>query len=282
MLPIVCQPAAIGLIRGTMDWQYPILYVNAISFRGLRQAALLASLLDRNEEAGRWRELAAQIRSAWLRALVNEPGEAANERTFMSALWPTWIAGTDCEPFRRALAERWETLHGRGAYPERPLWTYFTIGEAHQWLFLGQPDKVWQTLRYFWNNQCSPGLYTYWEGRGEENAFPLWAGIRGWVKPPHVTPHYWTAAEMLLLQVDMLAYVDESGPTPTLVIGAGVPSEWLRHPLRVRGLPTSAGLVSWEYGDHCVRVALANPRNVPVRLGASFAENGVALRITDL
>ena len=61
-----------------------------------------------------------------------------------------------------------------GAYAKRPLWTYFTVAHAHQWLFLDQPDNVWKTLRYLWDNQCSPGLYTFWEGEKEENSFGLW------------------------------------------------------------------------------------------------------------
>jgi hypothetical protein len=45
----------------------------------------------------------------------------------------------------------------------------------------------------------------------------------------------------------MLAYVDESGPEPVLVIGAGVPRAWLARPMAVRGLPTSLGTVDWTW-----------------------------------
>lgn len=62
-----------------------------------------------------------------------------------------------------------------------------------------------------------------------------------------MTPHYWTAGELLALQVEMLAYVDQSGPEPMLVIGAGVPRSWLTRPLAVRGLPTSLGTVDWTW-----------------------------------
>ena len=118
---------------------------------------------------------------------------------------------------------------------------------THQWVLLGEPDRVWQNLEWFWSEQTSPGLYTWWEGTGEENSFHLWEGVRGWTKPPYVTPHYWTAGEILALQVEMLAYVDESGPEPVLVIGAGVPRSWLTRPLTVRGLPTCLGTVDWTW-----------------------------------
>ena len=98
---------------------------------------------------------------------------------------------------------------------------------THQWVFLEQPDRVWQNLEWFWREQTSPGLYTWWEGAGEENTFHLWEGVRGWSKPPHVTPHYWTAGEILALQVEMLAYVDESGTEPVLVIGGACPGHGL-------------------------------------------------------
>jgi len=110
-----------------------------------------------------------------------------------------------------------------------------------------EPKRVWENLQWFWNEQTSPGLYSWWEGTGEENTFHLWEAVRGWVKPPCVTPHYWTGGEILALQVEMLAYVDESGTEPVLVVGGGVPQSWVGQAMRVSALPTSAGLVDWSW-----------------------------------
>ena len=128
------------------------------------------------------------------------------------------------------LQTRWEQQRNpqSGEFRTPPLWTYFTLAEAHQWLFLNRPEQVWTTLQWFWQHQASRGLYTWWEGSGEENTSGRWEDVRGWVKPPYVTPHYWTAAEMLLLQLDMLAYTDLATPEPTVVIGAGIPTQWLK------------------------------------------------------
>jgi hypothetical protein len=189
----------------------------------------------------------------------------------MSSLWPTWIVPPQFAPFRAGLQQRWDGEHGQGSYPQRPLWTYFTHAEAHQWLFLQRPDIVWKTLRYFRANQCSPGLYSWWEGEGEENTFGLWPQVRGWVKPPHVTPHYWTASESLLLHLDMLAHVDESGDTDTLVVGAGVPPEWIGKPMSVTGLPTSAGVVDWCCEGNEAVVTVHGDVRPPVRPGPSLA-----------
>ena len=152
---------------------------------------------------------------------------------------------------------------------DKPLWTYFNVAEAHQWLALGQPDKAWDDLRWFWDNQASPGLFTWWEGKGEENTFHRWEQARGWVAPAHVTPHYWTAAEMLLLQLDMLACLDESGNEPTLVIGAGIPKEWLDMTMSVKGLATRLSKVDWEWrnGKMIVRV---RGQKCAVKLGPAF------------
>ena len=127
----------------------------------------------------------------------------------------------------------------------------------------------WKNLDWFLAQQTSPGLYAWWEGNGEENTFHLWEGVRGWVKPPHVTPHYWTAGEMLALLVDMLAYVDESQAEPVLVIGAGVPTSWADKPLRVRGLPTSLGLVDWSWKDGKMQVTVQGTKP-KIRLGPAF------------
>ncbi|MGD0093815.1 MAG: hypothetical protein ABSE73_28235 [Planctomycetota bacterium] len=269
-LPVICNPAENGLIVGNMDLHFPVLYINAFSFRGLRQAARLAELVGARAEAQEFNKTAEEIRRAWLANFSEKRLE--NERTFMSALWPTWIIGPDHQPFQTAIQERWERIHKEGQYPRTPLWTYFTVAEAHQWLFLDRPDNTWKTIRYFRENQCSPGLHTYWEGNREENSFGLWEHIRGWVKPKAVTPHYWTAAEMLLLQIDMLAYLSEAGTEPALVIGAGVPPEWIGRPMRVKGVRTTAGAVDWSYKDGRLEVTIRGKRRIPIRAGSSFGK----------
>ena len=267
-LTLICDPARDGLIIGRMDWHRPLLFVNAVSYRGLLSAAALGERQGHRAEAARWRERAAELQRAWVRAF--KPPESENERTYVSGLWPTGVAANDREAFQRGLEGRWAKLRTpEGSFRETPLWTYFEIADAHQWLFLGQPEQTWRTLRWFQNEQASPGLYTWWEGKGEENTFGLWEQIRGWVDPPHVTPHYWTAAEMLLLQLDMLAYVDESASGPTLVLGAGVLSDWLGQPMRSRGMSTRLGAVDWDWDGREMRVTVRGLR-CPVRLGPAF------------
>ncbi len=267
--PVICKAARDGVIVGSMDHHYPILYVNAVSYRGMVQAAKLAQRLGKREQAKEYRVIASEIRGGWLKAF--ETSEAENERTYMSGIWPSWIVKPDFGPYIEAMRKR---NFGKGAMlSERPLWTYFTVAEAHQWLFIGKTEPIWRTLHYFWLNQCSPGLYTYWEGKGEENTFGLWPNYRGWVKPPYVTPHYWTASEMLLLQLDMLAYVDESGNEPVLVVGGGVPPEWTGQAMSVKGLHTNIGRVDWRYDGDTMVVDFYTRGKYAVRCGPGFGKD---------
>jgi hypothetical protein len=95
-----------------------------------------------------------------------------NDRTYISALWPTGVATDRREELRSRMAERWLRGHdAAGGYKARPVWTYFELAEAHQWLYLGEQQKLWQVLHWFWDHQDSPGLYTWGEGEGEENSF---------------------------------------------------------------------------------------------------------------
>lgn len=280
-LSLVCEPSRNGLIIGRMDHHRPVLFVNAVSYLGLLKAAALAERVREPVKAARWRTRAAGLRQAWEAAF--HPPESENDRTYISSLWPSWVATSIRENLRHSLQARWEQLRdAQGGFREPRLWTYFDLAEAHQWLFLGSPERVWATLRWFWDHQASPGLYTWWEGKGEENTVYGWNEIRGWVAPPHVTPHYWAAAEMLLLQLDMLAYEDPTAPEPTIVIGGGIPAAWLSQTLRVQGLLLSDGRLDWIWTGKQVRVTLSGQtRPVRIILGPAFpASTPISIEFT--
>lgn len=268
---LVADPAQDGLIVGRMDHHRPLLFVNAVSYRGLLDAASLADRVDRPADARRWRAQAAQLQQAWENAFI--PPESDNDRTYISSLWPTWVATSKKDALLQGLKQRWTQQRDRqGAFLTTPLWTYFDIAEAHQWLFLGQSNPVWTTLQWFWNHQASPGLYTWWEGAGEENTSGRWEQVRGWIDPPHVTPHYWTASEMLLLQLDMLAYLDRSDSEPTLVLGAGIPEQWRDRPMKVKGLSIQGKPVSWYWDGQKMQVEIRGSK-INVKLGSVFPSN---------
>ena len=118
--------------------------------------------------------------------------------------------------------------------------------------------------------QTSPGLYTWWEGTGEENTFHLWEDVRGWSKP--AARH----AALLDGRRDPGAagrharLRRQSGQEPVLVIGGGVPKPWVGKPMRVAGLPTSLGLVDWRWRDGKMQVTIHGRREPQIRLGATL------------
>jgi len=266
-LDLVCDPAKDGLIQGRMDWHRPIFYVNAVSYQGLKSAAALGERLGHQSQASSWRGSAADIKHALAKASVKDLED--NDRTFICGLYPTWVVA-DRGQYGKALADRWETVHDEaGNWNRENLWTYFPLAEAHQWLSYRAPEKPWGEFQWYVQHQASPGLFTWWEGQDEENSFGLWEGARGWVDPPHVTPHYWTAAEMLLLQLDMLTMLDESTATPTILIGAGVPKHWLEESMSVEGMQTRLGRVDWKWARGKMTVRLRG-FEAPVKLGTNF------------
>jgi hypothetical protein len=267
-LGLVCDPTRDGLIVGRMDFGRPLLHVNGITYRGLLSAAEIAGRLERFEQARKWRARAAKLQEAWFKAF--NPPESEEERTYISALWPMGVAGPEVRPFLEGLERRWAKLRDeQGEFRQRPLWTYFDLAEAHQWLLLGRPDRSWKTIEYFWTHQPSPGLYTFWEGNSEENSYERWKHVRGWVKPPHVTPDNWAGCEMLMLQADMMAYSDPIAREPTLVIGAGIPADWMSHAMSVKAISTDLGVVDWTWQDNQMNVVL-HGQKCTVRLGLNF------------
>lgn len=124
-------------------------------------------------------------------------------------------------------------------------------------------------------------MYTYWEGNGEENTFRQWDNYRGWLQPKYVTPHYWTASEMALLQLDMLVYVNEAADDYEINIGAGIPEEWLRHSMSVKNFHTKCGDISWEYSNGVLNVTVKNAaKKYKVRAGINFINANTKVNVS--
>jgi hypothetical protein len=273
----VAQPPKDGLIEGRMDLFHPALYVSASSYYGLLSAAELADRLHHTDESSRWRTAAAKIKRAWNNSY--QPTDP-DDRTFLNGVSSlSWIA--DSATYRQGLERSWS----RDWDPDKrifrdspyrfsdgiPLWTYFVFETADQFLLMGQPQVPWDTLQWFWDHQPAPGLYSWWESNKDENTFHEWEYVRGWVHPPHVTPHYQSAAACLLLQLDMLAYLDASRSLPTIVIGGGLPRRWSQGPMHVHGILTQWGRLDWDWDGKAMFVK--TPSNtVAVRLGSAFPE----------
>lgn len=269
-----------GLIQGAMDLHFPALYITAISYRGLIQASRLAKMFKEDSLANECLTKAAKLKEGWMNNFAKNH-TYDNERNFMISIWPSWMTNKNYSLFDEKLKEKHNAEWNDTTPKERPLWTYFTVAEAHQWLFMDEPDMTWKTLHYFWNNQCSPGLYTYWEGNGEENSFHQWENYRGWLQPKYVTPHYWTASEMALLQMDMLVYINEAKDDYEIVVGAGVPVAWMGKSMSVKNYHTKAGDVSWNYSNNILNVSVKNAsKKYAVRAGTNFQEANTKVNVS--
>ena len=277
-VPFSEQPdfVALDLVAGKMDNAPGLIALDPtasiMSYRALLDAATLADRVNQPNAARRWRSQAKKLQSAWRTAF--EPIFAQNPATYTSSLWPSWIAAADRPVLTQGLQRRWN-YDASGAL-RQPVIPTLDLAETHQWLFLGQSDRVWTTLRWWWQHQASPGLYTWWLDNPKSGdiskSFSQWQRYRGWINPPNITPHYEAAAEMLLLQLDMLTYLDRSASEPTIVIGAGIPKEWLERSMSVKGLQIGSNIISWTWNGGQMNVQMSG-KKMAMKLGSSFPAN---------
>jgi hypothetical protein len=240
---------------------------NVMSYRALKDAATLADRMKKTSEAKRWRSQAEQLQTQWLKTHPTKDSELTNE------LWPSWIAVSDpasANPTSQNIQTSSQDKTSPIPLPSSVM--YSNVVQAHQWLLLDRIEPLWSRLEWLWANQASPGLFT-WGNRQEREAMPKsfsqWHRFRGWIAPTHITPDYRTASEMLLLQLDMLTYLDQSQRSPTLMIGAGIPKAWLSKPIKVKGQIIKGNLVDWAWDGNQMKVKIYG-ESMKVKLGSNF------------
>ena len=267
-MEVLAKPAREGLIVGRIGTRWPSLYVNAVSYRGLLAAAEFAERLGKHRQAAAWNDQARTLLETWLRRNVNGPAHLDESPILQAAF-------TAPASRRNPLAQPMTTY--------RPAPDNLTIAgaltRAHRLLRQGRPEEVWDTLHHVWRNQASPGLYTWATSRAAtDDVAHGWQYARGWRDRTTVSPDYETAALLLLLQQDMLAYLDTELADSPVVIGAGIPSDWLSQPLAVSNLLLPGGSITWKWDGHSMQVTLKGPlRNIT--LGSAFPP-GTTVSIT--
>ena len=265
---VLAQPAREGLIVGRVGEEWPSLYVNAVSYRGLVAAAEFAERLGKRQQAARWRTQAQGLLESWQRQSTHDSMQGSASPVSLRAL-------ADPSSRRHQLKQLLTTY--------RPTADHTTsagqLSQAHQALRQGKPEAVWTVLHRLWGEQASPGLYT-WEAAlsSKDEVADGWQYARGWHNELAVTPDYETAALLLLLQQDMLAYLDEQAAEPTVVIGAGITAGWLSQPMAVSNLALPGGSITWQWDGHAMRVTVRGPERA-VRLGTAFPP-GTSLIVT--
>ncbi len=259
---VLAKPSRDGLIVGRVGDEWPSLYVNAVSYRGLLAAAEFAERLGKHRNATGWRNHAHTLRDNWQRRNRNGASDA---KISTVSLGPSASITSNREQLGQAL-----TVYR----PSPDTATVATqLSDAHLALRQGRPDAVWAALHRLWTQQASPGLYTWDMPRpATTDVADGWQYVRGWRNQSVVSPDYETAALLLLLQQDMLAYVDDGAAEPTVVIGAGVPQAWISHSMTVSNLALPGGSIDWRWDGHAMRVTLRGPSR-KIQLGASFPDD---------
>ena len=251
---LMCAAAEDGLITGRMDNHFPRFWVNGWAYFALKRAAMCAEAVGADPEP-HLREAAEQ-----LAALGRMKGEhfGEDDRDVTSCLWPTGWAQADDPVIIRGFQTFWDTVRSPGGlHVPEPEWTYFEAGQAHNYVLLGQREQAWVSIEMFLARHAAQGLYTYHEGIGDENSSLQWQRSRGWDDIPHVTPHGWTAAELFLLLRDCLV---RETPAGELVVGSGVPIEWMSSSFSVRGLPSHFGAIDIHYDATSQQVSVLTDR----------------------
>lgn len=267
-LALLSQTGKKGLVKGKVAGELRTLYASGISYRGLLSAAALAQRTNHLDEANSWRESAEKLFNASKKEI--EEAFKSDSWIFSTGIWPTQIVVPYIELYKDKLEERWKnTRRSDGGFQYELDSSHFAIAEAHQFLMINRDDLLWQTLNWFWNHQSSPGLYTWGKKIGLTEDYFNWETVRGWDKPKEVTPDYGAAAQMLLLQMDMLAYLEQSQGSPVIIIGAGLKKSWLDQPMSVKQLSLPYRTVDWEWDGKIMRVTIQG-EPAAVKLGSVF------------
>ena len=259
---ILCLAAEDGLINGRMDHHFPIMWINGFAYLALMRTVMCFEELGL--DASLYKQEADDLKKAIIAKSRQVFGE--DDRDINSAFWPAGWASRDDEFIAEKFEEYWKNVKfPNGKHNPEPLWTYFEAGQSHNYMLLGEREKAWVSIEWFLSNQTAPGLYTYPEGIDGNTAL-LWPRTRGWDDVECVTPHGWTAAEVFHLLRDCL--VREEGDN--LIIGSGIPKEWLREKIEVKDMPTYFGKVSFAYDPLSNEVKIIAPNIDESRIKLEF------------
>ncbi|WNR46814.1 glucosidase family protein [Paenibacillus roseipurpureus] len=235
---LIVEPAREGLMIGRMDGHRPLIWVNAFSFMGLNAASEIAAKLGYEQEAELYASEALKLNKALTSYANKEFGR--NERDLVCAIWPSRTFSPNDPHIRSEYEQWWNTMRQKdGNYRAEPMWKYFELGQAHNYLLLGEREKVNQTVDHYLANHDVEGLYGWLEDNHDIAEF--WSKIEGWYRLPSRQPHGWVSAELHMLLRDMLLYESED----RLIIGAGIPKDWFALDARIafEHMPTSFGYV---------------------------------------
>ncbi|HVN75527.1 MAG TPA: dienelactone hydrolase family protein [Thermoanaerobaculaceae bacterium] len=247
------------------------------ALKGLADAAWMAERSGRPADAARWvrvhdefeRDVLASIERvraekglAWLPGCAEMGDFDATSSTV--ALWPT---GVDAELPHAAVEATWERYwrEVEARFNGRAAWEGYTPYEwrsVSSFVRFGWRDRAVQLARWLMADRM-PVAWNQWPEVVHEN--PTRAAYLGDL------PHAWVGSDYIRSFLDMLAY--ERPADRALVLGAGVPVEWLAgEGIAVHGLGTQYGTLSFTMR------AEADGVRIRIESGVRVPPGGVVLR----
>ncbi|MCS7033759.1 MAG: discoidin domain-containing protein [Phycisphaerae bacterium] len=213
--------------------------------RGLKDAAYLAEVAGESSLAGKWRVLADDFRRSLIESitLVHQahgidylPGcvELGDFDSTSSTilLWPVEEAASFPRPWIDATFDRyWQNFQRRRDSADWSGYTPYELRHVGTFVRLGQRERAWQALEWFFSHQRPAGWRHWAEVVHRDRSKPEMIGDM---------PHTWCGSDFLNSVRAMFLYEDQG----SLVLLAGVPDAWLNDPAGIH-----VGPLRSEYGQ---------------------------------
>jgi hypothetical protein len=264
----ICLNSTNKLVLGYVSRKPEFIYSSATAYAGLEYASIMADRMGDFQIAALWRETAANLRQSWTQLFTQN--WRIEPLSLYFALWPSEVV-FDFNSFYKALTFKWSGWNeSSSALPAESM--SIAASEAHQFLTSNNPEMSFSILNWLWKNQSSPGLYV-WHTDTKLSSLNTARRTKNTTYQSDIAlPDLETAAQVVLLQIDMLCRTERGIPRPILIIGSGIPKKWLEKPISISGIPTRAGIIAWKWSDETLTVSLPN-KSFAVRLGPSFPPN---------
>jgi hypothetical protein len=150
------------------------------------------------------------------------------------------VTPVDADLPREALLRTFEKYWEHALEPRT--YTPYELRVVGTLVRLGRADRARALLQYFFADQ-RPAAWSHWAEVVRAN--PREGGFIGDM------PHTWVGSDFIRSALDFLAYEDDGA----LIVGAGISPEWARQGVRVRGLSTHYGTLSYEMDANRIRIS---------------------------
>ncbi len=240
------------------------------ALKGLKDAVDLAQVLGKKNEATRWAAIRDEFRAdlyASLDRVISEarieyiPGSAELADFDATSTTTAISPGGELEHLPRPALEQtferyWREFVRRRTATDWEGYTPYELRVVGTFVRLGWKDRAHELLEFFMKDRRPPGWNQWPEVVRRDPRAP---GFQGDL------PHTWVASDFMRSFLDLFAYERDSDQA--LVLGAGVPAEWLARPegIAVRNLATPWGPLSFTLTRHGkgVRYSIASGTEIP-------------------